>query len=66
MRDKIKIFHKVCGDFEDLEAEVNEWMRGLSILEFISRHMSTSSGTDMHGVFYVTCTICIFYKGGDD
>lgn len=66
--EKMKIFSESVStsdfDFENLEKEVNAWLKKHSTSTITSRNMSTTSGIVplTAGLAFVKCTICIFYK----
>ncbi|RJO59241.1 hypothetical protein C4546_03400 [Candidatus Parcubacteria bacterium] len=61
--EKVKIFTGATGNtFEELEKEVNQWLRKQNrTIQIIVREVRTISGTNLEGHAFINCTIVIFY-----
>lgn len=61
--EQVKIFTRGTADkFEQLEQDVNEWLKTNEGIEIISRHVVSSAGVNAVQQGFVNCTIVVFYK----
>jgi hypothetical protein len=62
MNEKVKIFSDAAGsNFNDLEAQINNWLESKQEIKIVARNTFSCSGIDNFKLPYINCTVCIFY-----
>mgnify|MGYP001563767184 FL=1 len=61
--EQVKIFTRGFDDLcQELEDEVNDWLKSHPKISVISRQATLACGTNLAQQVFVNCTIVIFYK----